>query len=619
MKKFLACLLATLTLLTSFSVCMVYAEEESDFTYKTQTNWETDTVEVHITGYNGSDSVVTIPDTIAGYPVTVIDSGAFQGNETITSVTVPSSVTEIETYAFEDCTNLSELKLPENIYFFGRRAIKNTAIYNDSKNWDGNVLYFNNFLIEASMDIEGEYKVKDGTTLIAGGAFTSNRDITSVIFPSSLKYVNDNAFQFCRNIEKVTLNEGLEVIDRGALSYTSISEIKFPQSLRVIGNGALSDTNITKLHFPANVEVIDETAFTDVELKEVTVDSNNKNYYVTDGVLFERYEFGDVLLCYPALKEGDSYTIPEGTYDIGFAAFTGVKNLKVLNIPASLNYFFIYKANSIEKFTVDTANENYYSVNDSVYRKLDKELIAYPSAKQGETFTTAEGTENVSFSVIQNNPYLKEITFTEGIKSIDSAISNCENLETVNFPSTLEYLSVNVISNCPKLKAINFKGTMAEFKAYNIYLYSESKTGLYAYCTDGTIELIAPEGTTTPTEPEEVTTAPTTAPEEITTTATEPSASESVPAETTVTTPAESTATEPSENTTETVPEGEFELGDVNKDSKLNIRDATAIQKHLAKISTLSEDAVSLADYTKDGKVNIKDATTIQKKIAGLI
>lgn len=67
------------------------------------------------------------------------------------------------------------------------------------------------------------------------------------------------------------------------------------------------------------------------------------------------------------------------------------------------------------------------------------------------------------------------------------------------------------------------------------------------------------------------------------------------------------------------MPEAEFELGDANKDGKLNIRDATIIQKHLAKMVTLDENAVALADFDLNGKVNIKDATMIQKKIAGLI
>ena len=39
----------------------------------------------------------------------------------------------------------------------------------------------------------------------------------------------------------------------------------------------------------------------------------------------------------------------------------------------------------------------------------------------------------------------------------------------------------------------------------------------------------------------------------------------------------------------------------------------------LAKIATLSDEVLPVADYNADGKVNVKDATAIQKKIAGLI
>ena len=59
-------------------------------------------------------------------------------------------------------------------------------------------------------------------------------------------------------------------------------------------------------------------------------------------------------------------------------------------------------------------------------------------------------------------------------------------------------------------------------------------------------------------------------------------------------------------------------LGDANEDGKVNIKDATAIQKHIANLTVLTEKGVSLADTTQDRKVNIKDATAIQKHIAGI-
>ena len=59
-------------------------------------------------------------------------------------------------------------------------------------------------------------------------------------------------------------------------------------------------------------------------------------------------------------------------------------------------------------------------------------------------------------------------------------------------------------------------------------------------------------------------------------------------------------------------------LGDVNLDGKVNIRDSTAIQKHLANIETIEGLGKPAADYNGDGKITIKDVTAIQKKIANI-
>ena len=68
-----------------------------------------------------------------------------------------------------------------------------------------------------------------------------------------------------------------------------------------------------------------------------------------------------------------------------------------------------------------------------------------------------------------------------------------------------------------------------------------------------------------------------------------------------------------------TNPADELLFGDANLDGKVNIKDATALQKHLAKLLTLSEKNLSVSDTNKDGRITISDATAIQKKIAGLI
>lgn len=85
----------------------------------------------------------------------------------------------------------------------------------------------------------------------------------------------------------------------------------------------------------------------------------------------------------------------------------------------------------------------------------------------------------------------------------------------------------------------------------------------------------------------------------------------------TETQPAE-TQTQPTETVTQpTVPlSAKVLMGDVDFSGKVNIRDATKIQKALAKIEELDDMTMFAANVVDDNKVNIKDATAIQKYCA---
>lgn len=60
-------------------------------------------------------------------------------------------------------------------------------------------------------------------------------------------------------------------------------------------------------------------------------------------------------------------------------------------------------------------------------------------------------------------------------------------------------------------------------------------------------------------------------------------------------------------------------VGDVDKDGKVSIMDATIIQRHIAQLTSISEERIVCADTDKDGKISIVDATMIQRFIAQLI
>lgn len=253
-------------------------------------------------------------------------------------------------------------------------------------------------------------------------------------------------------------------------------------------------------------------------------------------------------------------------------------------------------------------------------------------------------------------------TKTIGTEYYDMGESDLYPDGTYNFDNMIYVIDYNLIDYNEFSGKQNYKGEWFYYYGNGEYGVAENKEDAKAVYTSDTIvldDVYFDQFSTFPSLPEVLPTENTeatevTVPTEIITDATEPS--ETVPSSA-VTEPAETTepteATEPSETTqatettevtasaevvtttatessevtesteatepSSTVPEAEFEIGDANKDGKLNIRDATIIQKHLAKMVALDEKAVALADFDLNGKVNIKDATMIQKKIAGLI
>lgn len=122
-----------------------------------------------------------------------------------------------------------------------------------------------------------------------------------------------------------------------------------------------------------------------------------------------------------------------------------------------------------------------------------------------------------------------------------------------------------------------------------------------------------------PTTPVPTTPAPTTEPVVTTPVPTTPAPTTSVPTTPTPTTPAPTTAA-PVPTTTE--PEFTepiiYIVGDADMDKKINVKDATIIQKHAASLLTLSDASLLAADSNENGTVNVVDATIIQKFVAGI-
>ena len=177
-KKVLSLLMTLAMILTALPLAGVtaFAEDEThtsgDFEY---TILEDGTAE--ITGYTGNAETLEIPSELDEHAVTSINS-AFDFCESLTSVTIPDSVTNIGLGAFEGCTNLTSIIIPDGVTNIGVCAFR----------------YCHSLT---------SVNIPDSVTSIDHAAFGCCISLTSVIIPKSVTSIGWLAFHGCDNLTDI--------------------------------------------------------------------------------------------------------------------------------------------------------------------------------------------------------------------------------------------------------------------------------------------------------------------------------------------------------------------------------------------------------------------------------
>ena len=204
------------------------------------------------------------------YTLTEIGEEAFFRCSSLTSITIPCSVEDIERMAFFNCKSLtsvtilscrrrfrlgirygafigcSSLKsvtIPDNIKkYFNWDAFEGSALYNDPSNWENGALYIDNCLIKLDKDFVGNCTIKENTYLIAEWAFRDCTSLTSVTIPNSIKIIGDGAFSGCKSLTSVTIPNSVTEIGSNAFEGCSaLASVTIPNSVTEIGNYIFKD------------------------------------------------------------------------------------------------------------------------------------------------------------------------------------------------------------------------------------------------------------------------------------------------------------------------------------------------------------------------------------------
>ena len=486
-----------LTLIFALAVlfCFLVSPEVGAAEYNGLTYEITDGV-VTITGCDTSVSgELVIPSEIEGYPVMVIGDSAFSGCDQITKVAMPSSITFIETYAFEGCTDLTGVYITDlaawcNIGFGG---------YESNPLENAHNLYLNGALVT-------ELTIPDGVVSIGNYAFAGASCITKVNLPETLKSIGEYAFSYCTAIPSITVPSGVESINYAAfydctnlsavyindlaawcrisfgdfyanpletahnlyLNGTLCTELNIPYGItEIYSNTFLGCTSIKNVIVPDSVTQMGFSAFQGFEnLESITLpfvgQRKDRNPYL--GYIFGSSTFNSGLYVPRSLK---TVIISETCENVPAYAFTGCGNLTSITIPNSVTFIGESAFHGCYGLANITIPDNVTYIGD----------FAFLGCSSLTSVNIPDGVTSIEYGTFNGCSSLNYVTIPYGVTYIvEEAFAGCTSITSITVPDSVTNIEYAAFSGCSKLESITlpFVGGSATSNQFLGYIFGAS-------------------------------------------------------------------------------------------------------------------------------------------------
>ena len=172
-------------------------------------------IDIKILNYDAScGSDVVIPNTIKGYPVTVIGYEAFSDKQ-LASVIIPDSVITIKYGAFKN-NQLTSVTIPDSVTTINEGVFSNNQLTSVT--------------------------IPDSVTTINEGVF-SNNQLTNIIIPSNVTTIDNSAFSNNQLINVTfVLPSNVKSIHYGAFKINNITSVTIPDSVTYLACEAFDST-----------------------------------------------------------------------------------------------------------------------------------------------------------------------------------------------------------------------------------------------------------------------------------------------------------------------------------------------------------------------------------------
>ena len=375
----------------------------------------------------------------------LLASSAFSNCSSLTSITIPNSVTSIEWNAFTDCSSLTSISIGDGVTSIGEMAFSGFGSLT-------NVTIGNSVTSIGERAFRGctnltSISISNSVTSIEKGAFSSCSGLTSITIPNSVTSIGSDAFNGCINLTSISIPNSVTSIGEWAFANCSgLTSVTIPNSVTSIGEYAfVFCSGVTTCTIGNGVTSIGVGAFsgcsglTSISIPNSVTSIGDDAFFRCSGLT--------------------SISIGDGVTSIGDGAFFGCSSLTSITIPNSVTSIGVQAFSYCSNLTSVTMG---YSVT-----RIDNDAFLGSNELTSLHISDIESWCKIDFVSYYSNPLfyahhlfldgveIKDLVIPNSITSIgDAAFFGCSGLTSITIPNSVTSIGDRAFESCTGIKTI---------------------------------------------------------------------------------------------------------------------------------------------------------------------
>ena len=381
-------------------------------------------------------------------------------NETITSLSIPTSIKKIKNYAFYNCSGLTSVEIPNTVTSIGERAFHGCSGLTSVT--IGNLVTSIGSSAFSGCSSLTSVEIPNSVTSIGNNAFYNCSGLTSVTIPNSVTSIGNSAFEYCSGLTSVIISNSVTSIGNNAFRDCSqLTGVKIPNAVTSIGSYAFSGCRgLISVTFGNSVNEIGNYAFYNCSsLKSVEIPSS-----VTS---IENSAFYGC----PLIQINVENPTPPSFYD-AFNSYTEDATLIIPNntVVAYLdtdwrNFLMIEEANGSKAYIENDGVFKYryfeslseaWLLQDNSYKSMTS--VSIPDRVVGDlngsdAFYKVTEIESAAFKDCSNITQLK--LPANLVKIGSEAFYGCKDIQSIAIPTSVNNIGEDAFNGCNGLERVD--------------------------------------------------------------------------------------------------------------------------------------------------------------------